>query len=81
MRYFSSLFFSKSRALQNQLLEKTLQPAQFDMGADSRAHLIDVERLGDEVGGSQIKTFDLLLAFVDDRDKDDRDADCRWAAP
>jgi len=39
-----------------------------------RAHLVDVERLGDVVGGPQLETLHLLIGRVDHGDEDHRDA-------
>ena len=59
-------------ALRHQIFEKAPQTRQFQMGANAGAHLIDVERLGDVVGGTELEALDLFLDRIDHGDEDHR---------
>ncbi len=61
-------------ALRDQGLEGAPQLGELQMGLDARADLIDVEGLGDVVGGADPKALELVLYLVDDGDEDHRDA-------
>ncbi len=66
--------FQHGGALRNQVFEEAAQAGQFQMGADARPHLVDVEGLGNVIGGAQLEAQHLLLGGADDRDEDDGNA-------